>query len=951
MGKEFARMRYFDGLFLNAEDYKLDQDFYLRLQRLHNRYLHTWGIVCGLKVLPLLDEGKPMQVKVAEGLALNQVVIKGTTPQKNESISQEILIYEGHPDNPVDLSEYNANESIYVWVSYQEVEAERNIERGQGQEIHIWERGKISCGTTKPTGPENIVLARIVPRRESAGLVIDNTCIYDYDSDAARTPLRVYAGAAGKKMVTEKLVIKAKSDDSIEDMPLDDKSLAAMPSVYTLQEGAVLEVNAKDTQFTGNLKVGGDLTIEGELLLQSKDKSQSELRIMNSFVEVNSPNYDDPDYVFPGPKDGGLEVYRGNEGKYDARIVWVEAEQCFKAGLGMDLKKIAYGNEWDSLIKYEFADLLHRHSKLSSQAGFSLGFNSAGKLYSDADLALKDDKTFWLKATNQDTIDGSHGLGWFGTGKPFGGLEVDGPVLFGNAGGVLGTGTVNADGTRTEKPVLSWSKNGYVGIGPQKALEDSLDVDGSLRILSGKNPLRFTSVWSGFPDNKINGAEISNDITNHKALMIVGNQSAGQGRKVAVWDRLDVNGFLYVNGKMQASQEIIPSAGNGEHNGIIFPANPGGGGYDLAWIKYYPRKGEDCTLEIGTSNDANDHISLNASGNVGISTLNPADKLDVAGGLRLLTGDNQNPIRFTSGWTGFPDQANNRAEISNDTTNHKTLMIVGNSSAGQGRKVSIWDRLDVNGFLQVNGSAQITGDLVINGKIKTDVLTFDGQFNRLNVGNYFTATVGCADFCMGYSARRGSPGRALVDNGSNLVLNYGNDWSYTSVHSSLEVKNAIVPSAGSGNNGIIFPSDPGGGSGDSAWIKYYPTGGENCVLDIGVSNDPGDRIYLHASGGVYANGSMYWWSSRELKDNIADLPVKESKKLLEGLNPVSFKYKDSTKERTLGFIAEEVPAVLADADQRAISGMDIIAVLTSVVKDQQKAITRMQKQIATLQGA
>ncbi|MFD1905965.1 tail fiber domain-containing protein [Paenibacillus rhizoplanae] len=119
------------------------------------------------------------------------------------------------------------------------------------------------------------------------------------------------------------------------------------------------------------------------------------------------------------------------------------------------------------------------------------------------------------------------------------------------------------------------------------------------------------------------------------------------------------------------------------------------------------------------------------------------------------------------------------------------------------------------------------------------------------------------------------------------------------------------------------------------------------MLDIGVSNDAGDRIYLHASGGVYANGSMYWWSSRELKDNIADIPVKEAKQLLDGLNPVSFKYKGSTKQKTLGFIAEEVPAVLADPDQRAISGMDIIAVLTSVMKDQQKAITRMQKNKST----
>lgn len=948
MGKELKRMRYFDGLFLNAEDYKLDQDFYLRLQRLHNRYLHTWGIVCGLKVLPLVDQAEYMKVKIAEGLALNQVVAEDPSSGKRESISQEILMYEGHPDNPVDLSEYNANESIYIWVSYEEVEAERNIERGQGQEIHIWERGKIGHGTVKPGGTDKILLARVVPRKQDNGIVIDSACIFDYDSDAARTPLRTYAGAAGKKLVTEKLVIRAKSEDSMDSTELNEAALAAMPSVYTLQEGKMLEVNAKETHFTGAISIAGDLTLEGELILQSKDKSQSEMRIMNSFVEVNSPNTDDPDYEFPGPRDGGLEVYRGDGGTHDARIVWVEADQCFKAGIGSDLKKIAYGNEWDSLIKYEFADLLHRHSKLSSPGGLSFGFTGADKVYSDADLALKDDRILWLKGTNPDTIDSSHGLGWFGTGKPFAAAAVDGPVLFGGSGGVLGTRTVNSDGSRTDKPVLSWNKNGYVGVGPQKVLEDSLDVDGSVRILSGRNPVRFTSAWTGFPDNQINGAEISNDITDHKALMIVGNQSAGQGRKVAVWDRLDVNGFLYVNGKMQASQEIIPSAGNGAHNGIIFPANPGGGGSDLAWIKYYPRTGEDCTLEIGTSNDGSDHISLNASGNVGVGTLTPADKLDVAGELRVLSG--QNPVRFTSRWSGFTSQSVNNAEISNDTTSYNSLMIAGNGKSGS-RRVSIWDNLDVNGFLQVNGGALIKGDLQIQGSIKTDVFNFAGKFKKLDVAEEFAAIVRCADFYIGYPGRRGAPGRALVDNGSHLVLNYGNDWSYASVHSSLEVRNALIPSAGSGNNGIIFPSDPGGGSGDSAWIKYYPTSGENCVLDIGVSNDAGDRIYLHASGGVYANGSMYWWSSRELKDNISDIPVKEAKQLLDGLNPVSFKYKGSTKQRTLGFIAEEVPAVLADPDQRAISGMDIIAVLTSVMKDQQKAIARMQKQIDTLKGA
>lgn len=58
-----------------------------------------------------------------------------------------------------------------------------------------------------------------------------------------------------------------------------------------------------------------------------------------------------------------------------------------------------------------------------------------------------------------------------------------------------------------------------------------------------------------------------------------------------------------------------------------------------------------------------------------------------------------NPLRFSTNWTGFPDGGpSDRAEISNDTGVHKTLMLVGNRSSGT-RKVSVWDRLEVNGPL------------------------------------------------------------------------------------------------------------------------------------------------------------------------------------------------------------------------------------------------------------
>ena len=54
----------------------------------------------------------------------------------------------------------------------------------------------------------------------------------------------------------------------------------------------------------------------------------------------------------------------------------------------------------------------------------------------------------------------NYGLGWYGTGRLWGTTAVDGPVLYGNAGGALGS---NASGTRNT--ALLWNATGQVGIG------------------------------------------------------------------------------------------------------------------------------------------------------------------------------------------------------------------------------------------------------------------------------------------------------------------------------------------------------------------------------------------------------------------------------------------------------------------------------------------------------
>ena len=61
-----------------------------------------------------------------------------------------------------------------------------------------------------------------------------------------------------------------------------------------------------------------------------------------------------------------------------------------------------------------------------------------------------------------------YGLGWYGSGRAWNSTAVDGPVLYGNAGGALGS---NASGTKNT--ALLWNASGQVGIGATSSFATS----------------------------------------------------------------------------------------------------------------------------------------------------------------------------------------------------------------------------------------------------------------------------------------------------------------------------------------------------------------------------------------------------------------------------------------------------------------------------------------------
>ena len=141
-------------------------------------------------------------------------------------------------------------------------------------------------------------------------------------------------------------------------------------------------------------------------------------------------------------------------------------------------------------------------------------------------------------------------------------------------------------------------------------------------------------------------------------------------------------------------------------------------------------------------------------------------------------------------------------------------------------------------------------------------------------------------------------------------------------------------------------------------VRYYDTGGITDMIrvfddssvtfptgNVGIATtSPVHRIQV-TTGGAWCDGTN--WvdvSTREAKDNILELRAEEALQTLKNIKPVKFNYKqDPDKETNLGFIAEDVPDLVATKGRKGMVSMEVVAVLTKVVQQQQKLILSQQK--------
>jgi Chaperone of endosialidase len=113
--------------------------------------------------------------------------------------------------------------------------------------------------------------------------------------------------------------------------------------------------------------------------------------------------------------------------------------------------------------------------------------------------------------------------------------------------------------------------------------------------------------------------------------------------------------------------------------------------------------------------------------------------------------------------------------------------------------------------------------------------------------------------------------------------------------------------------------------------------------DVPLVLGANSQMRLRATNaGVEVFGTFTNSSSRDYKEAIRSLDASEAAEALAGLQPVKFRYKEQTKEN-LGFIAEDVPALVAMEGRKSIAPMDLIALLTKVVQEQQRSAQALQE--------
>lgn len=435
-----------------------------------------------------------------------------------------------------------------------------------------------------------------------------------------------------------------------------------------------------------------------------------------------------------------------------------------------------------------------------TNGGGTLYLNFPGDLVSGT-TTTRIQETLFISATGSGG-NGNVGIGTAGPGYKLdviGDVRATGSVYLTDSNTMLVRGAGNALRVQTN--------SGWVDVGAQNTgwihfisdgkpfyFNPRVVVDGNVEPYTnntrtlGTDTLRWASVHtnqlclagvcqSAWPSG-VGGSGTANYLPRWTAGTTLGNsQVFDNGTSVGIGTtspvgRLDVVGDAYVRTAV-GSNNILWLRGGDANIGFELRSGSSGG---TPYIDFANDASVDFDARLRLTADG--RLAFEGT-SVGIGATSPQDPLDVAGAVRF--NSSSNPLRITSAWSGFPDGANNRAEISNDTGTYRTLMIVGNkSNDGSTRRVSIWDRLEVNGNQLVTGNLQVNGVLTA-GNINVSGEIVQVEDGRIAYGGTWWSGSGCWGINRFASNCRYTPAEGDADASSNTITLHLDNNQYRSV--------------------------------------------------------------------------------------------------------------------------------------------------------------------------
>ena len=160
MNEEFKRINFFKGFFTEAEDWQAAETYHVEKRKIHNRYLHTPGIVFGTPENLMVSASQDgTSLKVGPGYAIDGEGRDLWMPEaKNISVNPQ---------------KFNPPATIYVVISYQEEKTDLKTDSANPEykgHAFIKEFVKSDVTSEKPDNKDAIELARVELTEEATRL-------------------------------------------------------------------------------------------------------------------------------------------------------------------------------------------------------------------------------------------------------------------------------------------------------------------------------------------------------------------------------------------------------------------------------------------------------------------------------------------------------------------------------------------------------------------------------------------------------------------------------------------------------------------------------------------------------------------------------------------------------------------------------------------------------------